>query len=189
VRTLAIVIASLLAAGPAIAQTPPAPSAAPTAPAPSGAAMCGPDQLPSGVDLEGQIRAQNPGFMQVAVTPVANFAGLWKALTDKFGQPPPSVVKDPSMIKSLQVVWFVDPSTPFPTASADIYAFDAMNCYVVDIGIEAPLFDLITPFTPLPPFAPKLPGGSAAPGAGPGPLPGPGPGPGPLPGPGAKANP
>ena len=145
---ISLLLACLVATGPALSQTAPPGTAQPTP-------MCGPGMLPSGVDLEGQIRSQNVGLTQLAVSQVSDFAGLWKVITDAFGVPPPSVVADPSVIKSLQVVWFVDPTAPTPVESADIYAFDAQNCYVVDIGIEAPMFKLITPFTDMPSLAPK----------------------------------
>jgi hypothetical protein len=116
---------------------------------------CSAEQQPTGVDLATQIRALNPGIMQLAVSSVADFNGFWKFITDTFGPPPPDVVADPNAIKSLQVVWFIDPSDPTGIVNADVYAFDAKNCYVVDIGIDASMFDKITPFTTMPSLALK----------------------------------
>ena len=151
----AFLIASLLAAASALGQT------APDEPAQPSASECGPYNQPSGVDLEGQFRDQLPGTAQLAVTQVADFAGLWKALTDKFGQPPPSVLPDAGVVKSLQVVWFNDPSAPAPTPEADIYAFDAQNCYVVDVPIQTPMLPMLSPFTTPPPFVSPQPSQTA----------------------------
>src|ERR1019366_10236099 len=82
---------------------------------------CSPEQQPTGVDLMTQIQALNPGIMRLAVSPVTDFTGFWKFITDTFGPPPPDVVADPTAIKSLQVVWFVDPSDPTGIINADVY--------------------------------------------------------------------
>jgi len=151
----AFLTASFLAAASALGQT------APDQPAQPLASECGPHGQPSGVDLEGQFRGQLQDQLsataQLAVTQVADFAGLWKALTDKFGQPPPTVLPDAGVVKSLQVVWFSDPSTPAAAPEADIYAFDAQNCYVLDVPIQTSMLPMLSPFTTPPPFVSRQP--------------------------------
>ena len=93
----------------------------------------------------------------MAVTQVADFAGLWKALTDQFGPPPPRVLPDVSVVKSLQVVWFIDLGAPAPAPEADVYAFDAQNCYVLDVPIQTSMLPMLSPFTTPPPFVSPQP--------------------------------
>ena len=88
---------------------------------------------------------------EVAVSQVADFQGLWKVITQTFGPPPKDVVADPTAITSLQVVWYIDTTTG--GAKADVYAFDAQNCYVLNIGIDPTMLPLIEPYTTVPTFA------------------------------------
>jgi hypothetical protein len=148
-KRASVVVASLLVLSPALADT-----AQPAEPVQS-ATACSPEHQPTGLDLATQIKALNPGITQLAVSPVTDFAGFWKFITDSFGPPPADVVADPNAIKSLQVVWFIDPTDPTGVINADVYAFDAQNCYVIDIGIDASMFDKITPFTTMPSLATK----------------------------------
>ena len=39
------------------------------------------------------------------------------------------------------------------TVAAQVYAFDAQNCYVLDIGIDPTMLPLIEPFTTMPTLA------------------------------------
>jgi hypothetical protein len=130
------------------------PVASPTAPLAAGTCPAG--HQPSGIDLAKHIQVP-----EVAVSQVADFQGLWKVITETFGPPPKDVVADPTAITSLQVVWYIDTTTG--SAKADVYAFDAQNCYVLNIGIDPPMLPLIEPYTTVPTFAAVLfPGGAAA---------------------------
>jgi hypothetical protein len=149
-RPVLLIFASLLTMPAAFAQAPQT-----TTPAQPGDAACPAAQQPSGVDLGKQIQSTNPALTKLAVTPVADFDGLWKAITDAFGQPPPSIVPDVTVIKSLQIVWFIDPGDPLGVVNADIYAFDAQNCYVVDIGLDSTKFSIIAPFATMPSLGAK----------------------------------
>src|SRR5665213_935882 len=121
-KRTSVIAASLLILSPALADTgQPAVPVQPTT-------ACSAAQQPTAVDLVTQIRALNPGIMRLSVSPVTDFAGFWKFITDTFGLPPADVVADPNAITSLQVVWFVDPSDPTGIINADVYAFDAQNC-------------------------------------------------------------
>jgi hypothetical protein len=152
-----LLLSALLVLTPANAATD---SVAPAAPMTAG--PCGLDQQPTGIDLARQIQGDSIDLEQVAVSSVSNFQGLWKVITDTFGPPPKDVLADPSVITSLQVVWFIDPADPKQSIDADIYAFDAHSCYVADIGIEPAMFSLITPYTTMPTLAALLSGGASA---------------------------